>query len=120
MEVDAEPGEINGVFLAFWAIIFIFAGVVFYFVERSFARHWQQHYPEFYKNLASTKQAVPHFWKRTLTAVVKLYRVAVSSYRNSTIASHIMQNIIPAILFMLLVSYLLLFASKWLLNLSYQ
>ncbi|MBS1787219.1 MAG: hypothetical protein JST85_05830 [Acidobacteria bacterium] len=120
MEVDTEPFEINGVFTAFWIIIFILGGVIFYFAERSFRRYAEQNFPELYADLVSIEQIVLRFRKAIFATALKLYRAIESSYQNSEVAKHVMQKVIPAILLVFLISSLLLFFSKWLLNLSYQ
>lgn len=60
------------------------------------------------------------FWLAVAGFAVLAYFVGLSLYRKSPVASHILNRVIPALLAALLVTFLLAFVGKWLLNLFYQ
>ena len=60
------------------------------------------------------------FWLVVAGIAVLAYFVALSVYRKSPTANHVLNRVIPALLGALLITFLLAFAGKWLLSLFYQ
>ena len=59
-------------------------------------------------------------WLEIVGITLLVYFVALGLYRKSPIVSHVLNRVLPALLGALIVTFLLAFVGKWLLNLFYQ